>query len=285
LTFVRRLYCVDDRGRQLRGGGASAVGCPTTASASRRFRGANPALFKANGFGVHPYPFNLPPTRSDSHNRNNVEFNQIPQLVSLLDQLQRKYGSRKHFSIYNTEYGFETDPPNNSRIPSGNHHFVSPDTAGLYINWAEYLSWRNPRIASTMQFLLNDPNPTQGASIFGYGGFAAGLIFYGGRPKADYYAYRMPLFLPSSSTRRGRALEVWGAARPATHVRGVQRVQIQLRRGNHGAFRTVSTVRLRSSRGYYDVRVKFPAGGAVRAAWRYPHGGWIYSRSTNIRIR
>jgi hypothetical protein len=284
LTFVRRMYCVDGSGQQLRGRAAAASGCPTTAGASRTFPAANPALFKATGFAVHPYPFNLRPTQSDSHNRNDLEFNQIPRLVTLLDQLQRVYRSHNRFVIYNTEYGFVTDPPNSRRVASGNHHFVSPGTAGLYINWAEYLSWRNPRIASTMQFLLNDPNPTQGESVFGYGGFAAGLIFYGGKPKADYYAYRMPLFLPISSTRRARTLEVWGCVRPASHVGGTQRVQVQLRRGSRGVFRMVTTVRLMNARGYFDVRVKFPGSGAVRLAWRYPKGGWIYSRTAKITI-
>jgi HTH-like domain len=128
--------------------------------------------------GVEPFP--------------DLEFNQIPRLVTLLDQLQRVDRSHNRFV---------TDPPNSRRVASGNRHSVSPGTAGRYINWAEYLSWRNPQIASTMQFLLNDPNPTQGESLFGYVGFAAGLIFYSGKPKADYYTYRLPLLLPISSTR------------------------------------------------------------------------------------
>jgi hypothetical protein len=130
---------------------AAARACPTTAGASRTFPAAKPALFKANGFAVHPYPFNLRPTQSDSHNRNDLEVNQIPRLVTLLDQLQRVDRSHNRFV---------TDPPNSRRVASSNRHSVSPGTAGRYINWAEYLSWRNPQIASTMPFLLNDPNPT-----------------------------------------------------------------------------------------------------------------------------
>ena len=46
----------------------------------------------------------------------------------------------------------------------------------------------------------------------------------------------------------------------------------------------VTTVRLKNARGYFDVRVKFPGSGAVRLAWRYPKGGWIYSRTAKITI-
>ena len=49
LRFLRALYCVDSRYRELRGSAASARGCPTTASASRSFRKQNPALFSPAG--------------------------------------------------------------------------------------------------------------------------------------------------------------------------------------------------------------------------------------------
>ncbi len=287
LLFLRALYCVDGSYHQLRGGAAAAVGCPTTSAASKAFRSQNAALFGASGFGVHPYPFNQPPTQADSSDPNYVEFSEIPRLASALDSLQRVYGSRKQLQIFNTEYGYETNPPNRSR------HFVSPATAGYYINWAEYLSWRNPRIASTMQYLLNDPPPAQGQSIFGFGGFAAGLVFFNGKAKDDYYAYRLPVFLPVTSTARGASLEVWGCVRPANYAKadthgGRQRVQIQFRQGAHGSFRTLKTVLLTNALGYFDLRMKFPASGSVRLFWSYPRGPsprGIYSRVVGVRIR
>jgi hypothetical protein len=269
LRFVRTLYCADASFRALRGRAARAVGCPTTAAASRRFRSANRGLFDASGFGIHPYPYNLPPTRADSPDPSYVEFNEIPRLASALDRLQRIHGSRRRLQIYNTEYGYITNPPNRS------NHFVSPATAGYYSNWAEYLSWRSPRIATTMQFLLYDPNPTLRGGAPEFGGFASGLMFYGRKPKATYYAYRMPLFLPISSTRRGRALEVWGCVRPANYAKtdthgSPQRVQIEFRQGARGSFRTIKTVLITDVHGYFDVHVTFPSSGAVRLSWAYP---------------
>ncbi|MGL1751813.1 hypothetical protein ACSTG9_23620, partial [Vibrio parahaemolyticus] len=76
-----------------------------------------------------------------------------------------------------------------------------------------YLFYRDPRIATSTQFLLADPNPRFGVPEFG--GFASGLEFFGGRHKPSYDAYRMPLFLPVSDERGGRPLELWGGVRPA----------------------------------------------------------------------
>jgi len=216
----------------------------------------------------HPYPVNLPPTKASSTDPDYVEFSELPRLASTLDRLQRLYGSRTRFPIYNNEYGYITNPPNHS-----SSHFVSPATAATYINWAEYLSWRNSRIASTMQYLLYDPNPTKNVPEFG--GFASGLILYGGTRKPGYNAYRLPLFLPVTSTPPGRSLEVWGCVRPA-HFASLdtggtpQQVQIQFQRGSRGAFTTLRTATITSVRGYFDLHLSFPASGTVRLAWSYP---------------
>ena len=47
-------------------------------------------------------------------------------------------------------------------------------------------------------------------------------------------------------------------------------MQIQFQRNSHGAFSTLRTVTVNSSRGYFDVHMKFPASGSVRLAWSYP---------------
>jgi hypothetical protein len=169
------------------------------------------------------------------------------------------------------------------------------------MNWAEYLSWRNPRIATTMQYLLYDPNPTSGVPE--YGGFASGLRFWDGRLKPGYDSYRLPVYLPVTSTRRGRTLEVWGCARPARYgaidSHAPQRVRIQFRRGSAAPWSTVQTVTITNPRGYFDARVRFPSSGSVRLAWSYPSGDpllppshgeplWplaVHSRGVNVTVR
>jgi hypothetical protein len=303
LQFIRTLYCVSSSYKELRGGAAASVGCPTNAAGSRGFRAANPALFKATGFATHPYPVNLPPTVASSTDPDYTEFSELPRMASMLDRIQRVYGSGKRFPIYNNEYGYITNPPNHELTAlNPTSKFVSPATAAFYINWAEYLSWRNPRIASTMQYLLYDPNPLKAPE---YGGFASGLIFYGGVRKPGYDAYRLPLFLPNPTARsRRQSLEVWGCVRPAHYAQldtgAPQKVQIQFQRGSRGAFTTLRTVTITSSRGYFDVHMSFAASGSVRLAWTYPkndplltsgvqlnppEGDTVYSRTTRVTVK
>ena len=303
MQFIRTLYCVSSSYKELRGGAAGLVGCPTNAAASRQFRAANPGLFGASGFATHPYPVNLPPTEASSTDPDYTEFANLPNLASMLDRIQRVYGSGKRFPIYNNEYGYITNPPNHELTAlNPTSKFASPAIAAYYLNWAEYISWHNPRIASTMQYLLYDPNPFKAPE---YGGFASGLIFYSGLRKPGYDAYRLPLFLPTATARsRRQSLDVWGCVRPAHYARldtgAVQKVQIQFQRGSHGAFITLRTVTVTSPRGYFDVHMSFPASGSVRLAWSYPkndpllspgvqlkpaEGDTVYSRTTPVTVK
>ena len=124
------------------------------------------------------------------------------------------YGSTRRLPIYDTEFGYITSPPKRSPDPGsrGRVLYVSPATAAFFTNWAEYVSWRNPRLRSFAQFPLYDPvRPLMSND---WGGFASGLLSWNGVPKATYEAWRLPLFLPVTSARRGPPLEVWGCVRP-----------------------------------------------------------------------
>jgi hypothetical protein len=278
LRFLRALYCVGSNYRPLRGAAARERGCPTSAAGSRRFRSQHPGLFNASGYAAHPYPgaIDLPPNETTALASGNhvvrgsdpdfVDFARIGVLEGTLDRLNRAYGSRTRFPIWNTEYGYQTKPPEpNARINAA--------TAAVYVNWGEYLSWRQPRLKSYMQYLLVDPPGHN---------FASGLLFSNGAPKADYDAYRMPLFMPVTSGRRGRALEVWGGARPARYG-GSRSVAIQFQAGSRGAWQTLKIVPL--SRGdYFDVRLRFSRSGSVRLVWS-GNGQVLHSRSQQVSIR
>ena len=287
LLFLRDLYCVNSKFQPLRGGAASAIACPPSSAASRRFRSQNPALFNATGVSDHPYPQGESPASNAGDKVDFARFNDLGNLARELDHLTRIYGSGKHFPLYNTEYGYITRPPKGAPYPS-------PTTAAYFINWAEYLSYKNPRVKSYMQYLLTDPPPNAGA----YAGFASGLETYRGVPKATFYAFRMPLYMPSTSFSRNQTVEVWGDVRPAPFATldgfGVQHAQIQLQAG-HGAWQTIATVAVASSTGYFDVRIKFPSSGSVRLAWTYPStdsllespdvaGQTIYSRTFGVKV-
>jgi hypothetical protein len=161
---------------------------------------------------VNPDPVNH--LRTDNYSSLGV----IGQLMRALDRNQGVYGAHPHMPVYNTEFGYITSPPkhDNQLEPSGHRYpWVSQKTAAYYINWAEYISWRNPRMLSYEQYLLNDPLPARRSND--WGGFASGLINHGANhiPKPTYYAYRLPLYLPATSARRGQRVEVCGCVRPA----------------------------------------------------------------------
>jgi hypothetical protein len=266
LQFLRTLYCVDYSYRELRGAAAQAVGCPSTAAGSRRFRQSNPGLFGASGLADHPYPSNQAPTVEASQDPDIAPFPRLANLEHAIDRVQGAYGSHRRLPIYNTEYGYITRPPNRG-------NFVSPATAAYYLNWAEYLSWRQPRLASTMQYLLSDPS--LGPAFAGDGGFSSGLEFSTGRAKPGYGAYRLPLYLPVTAGRPGRALEVWGCVRPSRYAiydSGMpQTAQIQFARSPSTRFTTVKMITVTDPDNcYFDVRVGFPGSGLVRLAYTYP---------------
>ena len=279
LRFVRALYCVDGSFAPLRGQAATVRGCPADAAGSGRFRSDHPALFEATGFAIHPYPEGgLPPNQAVPDEPDFADLPALGNLERTLDRVVEAYGSSKRFPVYSTEFGYQTNPPEKLL------RTTTPTVAALYLNWAEYISWRDPRIASYDQFLLADP-PTANAS----GGFATGLEFSDGRPKATYAAYRMPIFLPVTTIARGARAEIWGCVRPARFVmrdtQTPQRVLIQFQPRTGGAFRTLRTVTLTDPDGYFDVLQELPGSGTVRTAWTYPHGPQIVSRSVSVTVR
>jgi hypothetical protein len=304
LVFLRALYCVNSRYRPLSGTAARIRGCPTTAAASRLFPVHSPALFDATGFSDHPYMRWYPPNREVDPDPTNgspttgyASLAVIGNLDYALDRLQAVYGSQTRFPIFDTEFGYITSPPKRSPDP-GSHGkvlFVSPAVAALYMNWAEYVSWRNPRLQSFAQYPVYDP-VRPGVSN-DWGGFASGLLSWNGIPKATYNAWRLPVWLPFATARVGQALPVWGCARPAEHwahdTRAAPTVQIQFAPAPSGPFATIQTVSLtNSSSCYFDVSVLFPASGTVRLSLGaspgdplvVAGGGQIVSRPVQVTV-
>ena len=159
LQFLRALYCVDTRYRPLRGrGGAprlpdeggrlTCVPQPAPGAVLRhRFR--RPSRTRA---GIRRTSRRTPSpdydhARPDRHSSTRA-----------LDRVQRVYGAHPHFPIWNTEYGYITSPP---KRPTKRAPYIKQSTAAYYMNWAEYISWRNPRIRSYMQYLLDDAAPRE----------------------------------------------------------------------------------------------------------------------------
>jgi hypothetical protein len=283
LRFLRALFCVGADYRPLVGQPAVQRGCPSTARASRRFRATNPALFRATGWSHHPYSVDgtaPPDVPSGPRNPDSVTLADLPKFERVLDRLQRAYGSSKRYSIYLTQYGYDTRPPQRTRA-------ISPSAQAAYLNQAEYMAWHDRRVVTLAQGSLQD---TSGAG-------AEGLIFASGQPKPSFDAYRLPLVIPATTAARGAPLELWGCIRPShfavPDTGRAQNAQIQFQPGSSGAFlwlgnATVST----ATSCYFNVRMQLPESGTVRLAFRYPAndpslpaGQIVYSRRIRITLQ
>jgi hypothetical protein len=287
LSFIRALYCVAPDGRRLTGTTAARYSCPSSSGAARKFRHQNPALFNATGFAIHPYSFeqapNTPPSRVSG---NYTTFPVLSRLTSALDRATKAHGSGKRFQIYNDEFGYITRPPAGAGFPS-------QATAATWLNETEYLSYKNRRVASYDQYLINDPagnrfNPNPG--------FNTGLYTSTGQPKATLAAFRLPVWLPASRIKAGARTEVWGGARPATVTPvSAPTVQIQMQKRGRGDWTTIQTVRASKRTGYFDIHPKLPYSGNLRLAYTYPQaqpflpigvpGSVIYSRTVKVALR
>jgi hypothetical protein len=285
LDFVRYVYCLDADYRPLRGNAAIQIGCPADAAGSNRFRAQNPALFGATGFAVHAYDAKQAPDASPATiNANYATLPVLGRVATALDRMTRAYGSDTHFPIYNDEFGYITSPPQDKG--SGD---PSPALAAVELNQAEYLSYKNPRVAAYSQYLITDPPPDPNP------GFASGLYTSSGTPKATLYAFRMPLWLPNTTVRHGANTEIWGGARPAAFADVTSRlVDVQMQNGGHGHWKTITTVRAAPGTGYIDIQTTLPYNGTLRLAYTYPKTGsllpagvpgtTIASRTVNVTV-
>ena len=261
LRFIRALYCVGTNLRPLRGAAARLRGCPTSNQA-RAFPAAHPGLFRATGYAHHPYQLLLPPTLPSDP--DSVASADIPRLTGTLDGIFRAYHSGRRLPIYNTEFGYESRPPSAFGIPLF--------TQAAYLNEAEFMGYRNPRLASYSQFLLSDSSSIQQ--------FQTGLIQRSGRIKPAYGAYRTPIWIPNPVSRSGR-FRVWGLFRPGRRE-GVRSASIQFAAFGR-SFATVATASATRARGYVDRTIRVPRSGFIRLAWRDPAtGGTTFSRPVAV---
>ena len=283
MVFVRALYCVNGSYRPLTGIAATVLGCPTSGSA-KSFVTANPGLFYAAGFAHHPYFFLFAPNYS-SPVANFVPLADIGRLERGLDQIFSAYDVNRKIPIYFTEYGYQTRPPDPYQV-------VTPAEQAVYLNEADYLSWKNPRVKSVSQFLLYDAGPDSSyppSSYDYWDTFQTGLI-YGpgttrdGQVKPAYYAYRLPIWIPTARIKRGSKTLVWGLLRMAPKNVTLQAL-IQWKRQRRGRYRTIATVHVPASAGgYFTTEVKPPGTGSIRMAWRSSSGQTYTSRAVAVTV-
>jgi hypothetical protein len=246
LRFIREFFCLDSNWRAFRGRAARMRGC-------QRYR----PVSGVTGFAYHPYtrpngPRGKEPSRDDATIRS---YGRITRALDIARRKGRINGPR--LSIWNTEFGFQSDPPDRfqtrlSRIP------------GFMAESELWISLRNRRVASFSQYTLMDTPVRSRGDVFGT--WQGGLRFDDGRAKNGVYdGYRLPVFVRLLGPN---AVEVWGAARPggAGAV-----VQVQERRGGGDFSNLGAPLTVGNAGGYF--RARFRISNAAQRRYRFVYDG------------
>ena len=286
VPYIQTLYCLSGSYKPLTGQAATVAGCPTSSGARHSFVKSNPALFNANAISTHPYGSHYAPdAKSSSIPRSFIILPVIGRLTTEMDKVTQAWGHPRKFPIWSTEFGFVTSPPQKR---SGKP-YPSPTDAAIDLNESEYLSDKNPRLASYAQYLINDPPTLKGVGLF-----SSGLRFADGKPKPGYDAYRLPLWLPEQTVSASARTEIWGGARPAVFATSApdRTVEIQMQSG--GTWKTLDTVSVSKRNGYFDTHLKLTKSGSMRLAYTYPAvdpflpvgdaGSTVYSRTLKVTV-
>ncbi|MEV4419435.1 hypothetical protein AB0L40_05590 [Patulibacter sp. NPDC049589] len=264
ITFIERLYCLDDNLQILKGADAKAQGCAETPDPAA-FVAANPALFQMTGYAHHPYELTFrPDVVSPDQPKKSVTTANLGLLTDQLDRIMARYQvTRKPIPLYLTEYGYQTNPPDREA--------VSLNEQAAYLNQGEYIAWRNSRVRTLSQFLLVDDGPIPGTAKADKwaSSFQSGLR-YGpesgkeGKAKPSLDAYRVAFFLPDRTVPKSKALKVWAHVRPGT---GAKTVTLQLR-GKTGAYKNFRTLKT-NTYGFLNKTVRVRVSSrAARLVWK-----------------
>ena len=244
LVFWRAMLCIDSRGRELHGNAARNLGCRGTPNLDADAAAHHPYT---RGAGVDP--------RSRSIEPDEVTLAYQRRLRTVLDQGAALNRNAYRMPIYITEYGFQTDPPDDD---AG----VRPSLAAKWMNESNWIAYNDSRIQGFGNYELFDEEPI--------GAFQTGLRFHNGKPKPSYEAFQMPIWV----VKRDRYYRVWGQVRPASTG---QTVEIQYQATSHARWTRLRTIRIDNPARYIDVKTGKRAR-KWRLVWRAPDGDYKTSR-------
>ncbi|MFY9469254.1 MAG: hypothetical protein WAP37_03975 [Solirubrobacterales bacterium] len=224
LMWLRDFFCINKKGRKLSGRAARQRSCA----------GFRP--IKTSGFAYHPYTVPIGPMARETKADNATIF-YLKRIERVLDQASKQRRlNRKRIKIYSSEFGFQSDPPD--------INFTRIAKIPGFLNISEYLSYKDPRVATYSQYQIVDD--------LGLAGFQSGLRFVDGTIKPGVYqAYRFPVNVFKS---RGNRVVVWGALRASSS--GSRTINIQIKQG--GSYVTVATATLSGPSRYFEKSISLP---------------------------
>jgi hypothetical protein len=242
-SFYRELFCLDARGRALRGRSARLRGC----------RGYRPLA--VTGAAHHPYTRAAGADPRGRVGSTDITIGTLGRLTTWLNRGAARGRIPRGLPVYLTEFGFQTNPPD--RL-SG----VSLGRQARWLNEADWIAYRNSRVASVAQYELRD-DPAVSS-------FNTGLRFRDGRAKPGLAAYRIPIWV----TAGRRSTRVWGQIRPAPQ--GVpQQVEVQYRTASGRTWQTLQTVTISGPRDFIDLTTPNRA-----RHWRLAWSGFTSRRAS-----
>jgi hypothetical protein len=225
VDFWRELMCLDSKGRRLTGSNAGVRDC------------TSPGRMDVTGIAHHPYTKGAGKSPSDKGGSHDITLASISRLYLWVDRGARAGRVARGLPVYNTEFGFQTNPPDRT---AG----VSLSAQAQYLNQADYMSWRDGRLRSFAQYELYDERDS--------GAFQTGLRFEDGRAKPGLDAYRLPVW----AFKRGSYTYVWGMVRPARGAAQQTTATVDYYDARSRSWKRVRTVTVSGSNRFVYLRTK-----------------------------
>lgn len=241
IEFLRELACLDSHYKPYTGRAAKVRDCDHF----KRVPGT--------GLAYHPYSLSGGPDVPSPH-PDDASIGELGRVVRALDKLSARHRLESgRMAIWNTEFGFQTKPPDPFQTPI--------KRVPAFLGESEWLSYRNPRVVSYSQYpLIDDKLAGTG------GGFQSGLRRSNGAKKGPiYHAFQVPLFVKK---RSNRVVEVFGGVRAGAPG---DVVHVESRAGNGTFHKLPGGDVVLGDHGYFD-RV-FTIDGAAKRHYRFRFSG------------
>lgn len=234
----------------------------------------------ADGFAYHPHATTRAP--DDPQPRlDEAAIADLPRLERTLDGTQRAGGLKKagggKFSLYFTEWGYQTDPPDPIQG-------VSLAKQSRYLQQGAYIAYKDPRVKLLTQYEWRDEPLGRGTKATKYSGWQSGLRRANDKAKPALKSFANPFFI---SQRPGsRKASLWGQVRPGNG----HRVTVQRRKRGSTRWTSVKTLSTNGA-GYWKLTQTVSTTTDYRFRWQptdeydAPVGGLKTSDVLRVTIR
>ena len=209
-----------------------------------------------DGLAYHPHATTLAPNEQQAI-LDNASIGDLSRLERTLDATQRAGGLKKpgggKFSLYFTEWGYQTNPPDKTRG-------VSLAKQSRYLQQGTYIGYKDPRVKLLTQYEWRDERVRRSASD-AYSGWQSGLRTFADKAKPSLRSFANPFFIDQKPGSRSARL--WGQVRPGvTH-----RVTVQRRKRGAKRWTTVRTLTTNGA-GYWKLTQAVSTTTDYRFRWQ-----------------